>query len=482
MSQLPARRPGDRVIRRRFKASKTIDLPHAIERQGVPNVRHHAKLFSLALVAVVFIATALLALPWSSRSGESTSVIDAFFTAVSAFCVTGLIVVDTQTHWSFFGQLIILLLIQAGGLGFMVGASIVLRILQRGASTGLRETLLLQDGAPTLSLREAASLSGRITRFTLIVEAVGAAILFIYFLIGDDKPAHTALWHGIFYSISSFCNAGFDLQGQYSSLIDYRSSIIVNLTVLVLVQAGALSFMFFADINAKRRWKTFALETKIIMVANGLVAAVGTTVFLAAEWNQTLASISIIERPLVAFFQGAAGRTAGFSTVDIADLTSITLFSWVAIMFIGGASASTAGGVKLTTVGVIGLAVVSTIRGQQEPQVFGRRIPTPLIFRAMAVVTLMFLAHFIATLALTITQHYGARDFTFLSLLFETMSAIATVGLTTGITPMLSDPAKLILCVTMIFGRLGPLTVVYALQIRQHPVRYRFPEEPIRIG
>ena len=479
MSQPPARRPGDRVIRRRLKATQTIDLPQSIERQGIPNVRQHAKLFTLGLVAVALVASFLLSLPWASRSGESTSFIDAFFTAVSAFCVTGLVVVDTQTHWSFFGQVVILILIQAGGLGFMVGASIVLRILQRGGS-GLRETLLLQDGAPTLSLREAASLSGRITRFTLAVEAVGALILFLRF--AEDRPLHIALWHGVFHSISAFCNAGFDLQGAFTSFAGYQSSILVNLTVIALVQAGALSFVFFADLNAKRRWKTLALESKIILVMNTTVVATGVALFLAAEWNQTLAQVPVIERPLVALFQSVAARTAGFATVNFADLTSITLFSWVAIMFIGGASASTAGGVKLTTVGVIGLAVVSTIRGQQEPQIFGRRIPTPLVFRAMAVVTLMFMAHFAATLALTVTQHYTAGDFTFLALLFETMSAIATVGLSTGITPFLSDPAKLILCATMIFGRLGPLTVVYALQIRQHAVRYRFPEEPVRIG
>jgi trk system potassium uptake protein len=482
MSQTPARKPGDRVVRRRFKASQTIELPRAIERQGVPNPRRHAKLFSLALVAVVLVSSALLALPWSTRSGESTSFVDALFTSVSAFCVTGLIVVDTETHWSFFGQVIILILIQAGGLGFMVGASLVLRILQRGASTGLRETLLIQDGAPTLSLREAASLSGRITRFTLIVEAIGALILFLSFAIVGDRPLHIALWHGLFHSISAFCNAGFDLQGQFTSLVGYQSSIIVNLTIIALVQAGALSFVFFADLNAKRRWRTLALESKIIMVANAAVIATGLVIFLAAEWNQTLADVPLIERPFVSLFQSVAARTAGFATVNFADLTTITLFCWIAIMFIGGASASTAGGVKLTTVGVIGLAVVSTIRGQQEPQVFGRRIPTALVFRALAVVTLMFLAHFVATLALTITQHYTGGDFTFLSLLFEAMSAIATVGLSTGITPFLSDPAKLILIVTMIFGRLGPLTVVYALQIRQHPVRYRFPEEPVRIG
>ncbi|MDQ3547227.1 MAG: Trk family potassium uptake protein, partial [Chloroflexota bacterium] len=298
----------------------------------------------------------------------------------------------------------------------------------------------------------------------------------------DDQPLHIAFWHGIFHSISAFCNAGFDLQGGYASMIGYQSSIVVNLTILALVQVGALSFVFFADLNAKRRWKTLALESKIILVMNATVVATGVMIFLAAEWNRALAQVAVVERPLVALFQSVAARTAGFATVNFGDVTSITLFSWVAIMFIGGASASTAGGVKLTTVGVIGLAVVSTIRGQQEPQIFGRRIPTALVFRAMAVVTLMFLTHFVATLALTVTQHYTGSDFTFLSILFETMSAIATVGLSTGITPLLSDPAKLILCVTMIFGRLGPLTVVYALQSRQHVVHYRFPEEPVRIG
>jgi trk system potassium uptake protein TrkH len=480
MSESPVRRPGDRVVRRRIKASRTINLPQALERQSVPNPRRHAKQFTLALIVVILAASFLLTLPWASRSGESTPFIDAFFTAVSAVCVTGLIVVDTETHWSFLGQAVILTLIQAGGLGFMVGASLVLRVLQRGSATSLRDSLLLQDGAPTLSLREAASLSGRIVRFTFIVEAIGALILFLRF--AGDRPLHDAIWHGVFHSISAFCNAGFDLQGEFASLTGYQSSIVVNLTIVALVQAGALSFMFFADINASRRWRSLALETKIIMVANATVVLVGMLIFIAAEWSQTLEDVPIVQRPLVALFQSVTARTAGFATVDIAHLTTITLFSWILIMFIGGASASTAGGVKLTTVGVIGLAVVSTIRGQQEPQIFGRRVPTLLVFRAMAVVMLMFLAHFVATLALTITQHYTQGDFTFLSLLFESMSAIATVGLTTGITPLLSDPAKLVLCVTMIFGRLGPLTVVYALQTQQRPVRYRFPEEPVRIG
>jgi trk system potassium uptake protein len=472
--------PRVNVIRRRARKPQVIKLPTLGPRPVIRNVRSNAKTFVVALLAVVALGTLLLATPWTTESGESTPVIDAMFTAVSAAAVTGLITVDTQTHWNFFGEIVILALIQTGGLGFMVGASLVLRVLQRGASTSLRESLLLQDGAPTLSLREAASLSGRIVRFTVVVETIGALILFLRF--SSDHPLHIALWHGVFHSISAFCNAGFDLQGEFASLIGYQSSIVVNLTLVVLIQTGALSFMLFADINAKRRWRSLALESKIILIVNAVAVAAGMLVFLVAEWGRTLASVPVIERPLVALFQSVSARTAGASTVNFADLTTITLFSWIAIMFIGGASGSTAGGVKLTTVGVIGLAVVSTIRGQQEPQIFGRRIPTILVYRAMAVVTLMFLAHFTATLALTVSQHYTGGEFTFLALLFETMSAIATVGLSTGITPFLSDPGKLILCATMIFGRLGPLTVVYALQTRQHVVRYRFPEEPIRIG
>lgn len=480
MSQPPARKPGDRVVRRRIKASRTIDLPLATRRADAPTPRWHARYFVLALVGIVLVTAGLLSLPLASRSGDSTPFVDALFTAVSAVCVTGLVVVDTKTHWSFFGQAIILFLIQIGGLGFMVSASLILRVLQRGGTTGPRESVLLQDGSPTLSLHEAASLSGRIVRFTAIVEVAGAALLFLRF--SEDRPLHVALWHGIFHSISAFCNAGFDLQGEFASLIAYRESVLVNLTLIALIQAGSLSFVFFADLNAKRRWKTLALESKIILIVNAIAVITGMLIFLAAEWNQTLTRVAVIDRPLVALMQSVSARTAGFATVNFADLTSITLFSWVAIMFIGGASGSTAGGVKLTTVGVIVLAVVATIRGQQEAQIFGRRIPTPLVFRSMAVVMLMFLAHFVATLALTISQHYTGGEFTFLSLLFESMSAIASVGLSTGITPFLSDPGKLILCATMIFGRLGPLTVVYTLQTRQRVVRYRFPEEPIRIG
>ncbi len=479
MSGPPTRRPGDRIIRRRLQATQVIDLPVAPERPTVPNVRRHAKLFALALLLIVFVGGTLLSLPWFSRDGEWTPFIDALFTAVSATCVTGLIVVDTHDHWNVAGQFLIIAMIQVGGLGFMVGASLMLRALQRGAAS-LRDTLLLQDGAPTLSLREAAELSGRIIRFTFVMEGIGAVVLATRFAF--DQPLHIAIWQGIFHSIAAFCNAGFDLQGGFRSMSGYQGSVVVNVMLMILIQAGSLSYLFFADIAIRRRFARLTLETKIILIMNALMLLLGASIFLGAEWNASLSGVPVVDRPLVALFQSVSARTAGFASINFHHATNITLFTWVAIMFVGGASGSTAGGVKLTTVGVVGLAVFSTVRGQLEPQVFGRRIPTALIFRAMAVIAIMFAAHFIATLGVVISEHLTGGDVPFIDILFETMSAIATVGVTTGITPALSDPAKLVLCATMFFGRLGPLTAVYALQLRQHVVRYKFPEAPIRIG
>lgn len=480
MNSPPVRRPGDRVVRRRIRPTHVIDLPEAPPRPSVPSVRRHAKVFVSVLLGVVLLSALILTLPIVTQNNESTPFVDAFFTAVSAACVTGLVTVDTATHWNGFGKAIILLLIQLGGLGFMVGASLVLRFLQRDAS-GLRETLLMQDGAPTLSLREAAELSRRITIFTFSVEAGGAALLTLHFW--REMPFHHALWNGVFHSVSAFCNAGFDLQGQFRSLQQYQTSVIVNLTVIALAYAGSLSFLFFADIATKKRWRTLALETKIIVIMSATLAIGGALIFLGAEWNAGLSETPTWARPMVALFQSTASRTSGFSTVDFSGLNSFTLFVWILGMFIGGASASTAGGAKLTTVGVVATAVMSTLRGQTEPQLFGRRIPTPLVFRAMAVISVMFVAHFTLTLLLAVSEHFTPVESpTFIHLFFESMSAIAVVGLSTGITPDLSTPGKLILCFAMIFGRLGPLTVAYALQRRQHVVRYRFPETPVRIG
>jgi trk system potassium uptake protein len=472
--------PRVNVIRRRARKPQVIKLPTLGPRPVIRNVRSNAKTFVVALLAVVALGTLLLATPWTTESGESTPVIDAMFTAVSATAVTGLITVDTQTHWNFFGEIVILALIQTGGLGFMVGASLVLQTLRRG-QTRLSDVLLVQDGAPTLSLREAHELTGRIVRFTIAVEAAGALLLTLRF--SRDMEFTEALWYGTFHAISAFCNAGFDLQGSFQSLAPYQTSLWINGVVMALIQAGALSYIVFADIAKRRRWTDFSLDTKLVMIANLVLLVVGAVVFLISEWSRSLSPVPEASRPLAALFQSVSARTAGYATVNLADLHAVTMFVWVGIMLIGGASGSTAGGVKLTTIGVVVAAVISTLRGQEETTLFRRRLATGLVFRAMAVIALMVLVHFLVTVSLGVTEDLiGHSDISFISLMFEAMSALATVGLSTGITPSLSTGGKLLLCFAMLFGRLGPLTAAYSLQRRQHPVRYRLPVAPVRIG
>jgi trk system potassium uptake protein TrkH len=468
------------VIRRRAREPKIISLPVLGPRPVIRSAAGNAKRFVLALLAVVAIGTVLLATPWTTESGETTPVVDAFFTAVSATAVTGLITVDTQTHWNFAGELVILILIQTGGLGFMVGASLLLQALRRG-QTRLSDVLLVQDGAPTLSLQEAHDLSGRIVRFTVLVEAAGAILLTIRF--SRDMPLHDAVWYGTFHSISAFCNAGFDLIGGFQSLSPYQGSIWINAVIMALIQAGALSYMVFGDIVARRKWTEFTLDTKLVLIVNVALLVVGAGVFLIAEWSRALSPAPGSSRPLAALFQSVAARSGGFATVDLGNLHSVTMFVWVGVMLIGGASGSTAGGVRLATFGIVVAAVLSTLRGREETTIYQRRVPTALVFRAMAVISLMVLVHFAVTVSLGVTEDLiGHHDPSFIALMFEAMSALATVGVSTGITPAMTTAGKLVLCFAMFFGRLGPLTAAYALQRRQQPVTYRLPVAPVRIG
>ncbi len=479
MSQRP-RRPGDRIIRRRLRPTQVITLPDPSEVAGRPSTLIHARIFIAAFAAIIVLGTTFLALPWAARSGESTPLADALFTATSAASVTGLVTVDTLDHWNWFGQFVILVLIQSGGLGFMVGASLVLRLVGRGGGERVRDAILIQDNIPTLSLRDAVDLSRRIVKFTAIVEVAGAVLLTAYF--AREMPLGTAFWHGIFHSVSAFCNAGFDLQGGFRSMTPYRESIWVNTIFIVLMLLGGLSYIVLADIGTKRRWSTLSAYSKIIVVSSVFFTLVGAIAFLAAEWNGSMGGTDAWSRPFQALFQSISGRTAGFSIVDFSEVNSFTLFVYLALMFIGGASGSTAGGVKLGTVAVVIVTVLSTIRGQQDPEVFRRRIPVLLVHRAMAVIVLFFLAHFMVTFAVAVTETFYGENPAFLRILFESMSAIVTNGLGNGITPLLSTQGKLLICVAMFAGRIGPLTIVYALQRRQTYQPYRYPETSMHIG
>jgi len=458
-----------------------IRLRPPAERSPAPNVRGHVRRFILAFAVLVAAGCVLLALPWTAENGEATPPIDALFTAVSAACVTGLVTVDTATHWNARGEVVILLLMQAGGLSFTVGASIILQTLRRGVS--LRDTLLLRDGEPALSLHEALDLSRRILRFTLITEAIGAIVLAFGFWLDQGMAPARAMWNGLFLAVSAFCNASFDLNGGFASLSPYRTVVWLNLVVMVLIQTGALSYLVLSDVWEKRSWRRLTLDAKLVLLANAMLAIGGAVVFLGVEWSHSLSDTPGWARPMAALFQSVATRSGGFATVNLGLASEATLFVLMMMMAIGGAPGSTAGGARLTTVAAVAVAVVATLRGQPEPQVFGRRIPTPIIFRAMAVVALFGVAHFVATLALALTENVvGGKGLAFIALTFEAMSALSTNGLSTGITPALSAAGKIVLCATMFLGRVGPLAVVYALQKRQTRVRYRFPEASLRIG
>jgi trk system potassium uptake protein TrkH len=448
------------------------------------NARRHSQLFVLGLLLTAAIGTILLSLPWVTRSGHATPPIDALFTAVSAATITGLSVVDTLDHWNWWGQVILLALVQTGGLGFTVGASVLLQMLRRGAGAyTLRDEMLLKDGSPALSLQEAVWLTGRIIQFTLIVEAIGTLLFTAWFVIAARLPLLDALWNGLFYAITAFCNAGFDLSGRFQSVRPAATDIWLNLLFIALMQLGALSFMVSADVARARSWRALSLDSKIVLALNGLLLAIGMLVFLAAEWGGALASLAPGSKVLASLFQSASARSAGFTTIHWELAHPLTLFFWLGLMFIGGASGSTSGGVRLSTVGVVLAAVASTLRGNDETQLWGRRIATPLVSRAFTVIVIFLLVYGVGVGVLAVAEHYlSGRETGMITLMFEAMSALATVGVSTGITPALSALSKVVLCLLMVVGHLGPLITVYALQRRQHPRRYRFPEEAVRIG
>jgi trk system potassium uptake protein TrkH len=312
-------------------------------------------------------------------------------------------------------------------------------------------------------------------------EAIGAAILTARLL--GERSFGVAVWHGVFTSVSSFCNAGLDLEGGFQSVVGFSDSSIFYVTSFVLIQAGALSYITLSDAWNRKRWRLFALDTKLVLLANGILLAGGAAIFLALEWNNAMSGYANWLKPMTAIYQSASVRTAGFAVMPFGEVHPATVFLSIGAMLVGGAAGSTTGGVKLATIAILALAVISTVRGQADAQAFGRRISTTLVFRAMAVTALFLFAHFLLTLGLAVSEDVIAgNEFGFLAIMLETMSAIATAGLSTGITPELSGPGKILLCLGMFVGRLGPLTAVYALQRRQRPLRYRFPESTIRIG
>ena len=471
------RRPGDRRVRveRTRPEEFTVKAPKPLRHAPPP-----AASLLLLFAVLIAVGTVLLMLPISTVSGEATRFIDALFTATSAACVTGLVVVDTANHWSPFGQVVILLLIQLGGFGIMAGSTLLLFLFLR--RTTLRDRVLVQESLGGMHLGAVTSIVKRIAIFTIVCEVVGAVVLSIAFMAGPEAGPRwhpLGIWWGIFHSISAFNNAGFDLTGGFQSLIPFRDDWVVLLTHGLLLVLGGLGFAIVGDAVGRRRWGRMALETKLVLSTTIALLIGGTVLIGVIEWTNpaTLGQLPPEQRVLNAFFESATLRTAGFTALDTGALVESTLFVVMALMFIGGASGSTAGGIKVNTFAVLIIAIISTVKGEPSATAFGRRIKHAIVYRALAVLLLAMGFVFLVGLGLTLTT-----EATFVQTLFEAISAFGTVGASTGITPDLSDPARLITAFAMFAGRLGPLTLVLALAARAHPVSYRPAVESVRIG
>ncbi|UQZ33278.1 Trk family potassium uptake protein [Paenibacillus sp. PK3_47] len=425
--------------------------------------------------AVILIGTLLLMLPVSSVSGLPMRFTDALFTATSATCVTGLVVVDTGTYFSTFGQTVILLLIQIGGLGFMTMATLFALLLRRKIS--LRDRLILQEAMNQSSIEGIVRLIRKVLLYSLVIEAGAASVLTLRWAF--DMPFGRALYYGVFHAVSMFNNAGFDLFGEYRSLTGYVSDPVVNLVVLFLIVSGGIGFIVMSDLVDYRKKRRLLLHTKVVLSMTAALLLTGTAVIFIFEFTnpRTLGALDLGGKLWAAFFQSATPRTAGANTVDIAGLRQATQFFIIILMFIGASPGSTGGGIKTTTFTLMVGAVISMLRGREDIVLFRYRLAQERVFKALTIALLALLLIVTVSMVLSTTEQRP-----FLMILFETTSAFATVGLSMGLTPELTEIGKVLLCLTMFAGRLGLLTLAFALGPKQGKPLYKYPEGKMIIG
>ncbi len=423
----------------------------------------------LGFLTIILLGAVLLMLPLSSASGEATSFLDSLFTATSAVCVTGLIVQDTGTYWSSFGKFVIISLIQIGGLGFMTittfGAIII------GKKIGIKNRILMQESLGQDKVQGIIHLTKNIFLGTLVIELIGALLLSTQLipLFGLKDGIIKSLFH----SISAFCNAGFDLFGNFASLTNYYDNWVISLTIMFLIIFGGLGFTVIFDYMKERRFSKLGLHSKLALLVTGLLIVFGTLILLLLEYNNpdTIAGMALSDKVLVSSFQAVSPRTAGFNSIDLAKLTDSSKFFMIILMFVGGSPASTAGGIKTTTAAVLILTMLAFVRSS-DVEAYGRRINYSVVNKAMTIVVIAFFVIVSGSMFLSIAN----PDIEFLDIVFEVVSAFATVGLTLGITTKLTAASKFVLILIMFAGRVGALTIVMALAGRDRKFEYQLPE------
>ena len=442
--------------------------------------RHAESILALGSLAVILLGTVLLALPVASRSGKGIGLFDSLFTATSAVCVTGLVAVDTGTTFSLFGQVVLLVLIQVGGLGFMVFATMIMVALGRKIS--IRGRMLIRESMNGTSLSDLGRLTWLYLLLSLAIETVGTILLSIR-LVPLFGWKH-GIWMALFHAVSAFCNAGFDLFGSYASLTAFSGDLLVLLTVAMLIILGGLGFAVILETLRNRQgFRGLSLHTRIVLVTTLSLVLIGTVFYWLAERTnpETLAGCDEGEKVLNAFFQSVTMRTAGFNSFDLSRLRDGSkLFSSV-LMMIGASPASTGGGIKTTTFAVLVLLMLSVVRGENEVNIARRRLSGDITRRALAVSVLFLTTLVTGTLAITFIEN---GRFPLEDILFEASSAMGTVGVSAIGTPALHPASRAVLLPMMFLGRVGPLTLAFAVAKRQGKIKSlsKYPEERIMIG
>lgn len=446
------------------------------------NRLHPSQMMVVGFAAVILIGAILLSLPIATQTGESIDFLDALFTSTSAVCVTGLVVVDTATYWSFFGQVIIILLIQIGGLGFMTITTLFSLITKKRIN--LKERLLIQESLNQIDLSGLVKLTRYILLMTFIIEGIGALTLSTVFVPQFGLLKGT--WYSIFHAISAFCNAGFDLMGTvsgpFSSLTAYVNNTTITLGISVLIILGGIGFPVILDIIRNKKISKLNMHSKIVLISTTILIAVGMIFILVVEYNnpETLGELSVKGKLLASFFQSVTTRTAGFNTIDLTLIHQGSLFIMMILMFIGASPGSTGGGVKTTTIATLILTVKSFLLGKEDIEAFERKIGTATVRKSVGIFFIGISAVLLGTLMIVITE----PEFDLIESAFEVISAFATVGLSIGGSPNLTTIGKILILIYMFMGRVGLLTVFLALVAKNNVKKQhiRYPEGRIIVG
>lgn len=436
------------------------------------------QVIAIGYFLVIALGTMLLMLPISTNAGKQTSFLTSLFTATSATCVTGLVVVDTSTHWTMFGQTVILGMIQIGGLGFVTLGVLFAMFLNRKIS--LRTRGLLQESMNTSQVGGVVRLTKKVLKGTIIIEAIGAVLLSIRFV--PEFGVLKGIAFGIFHAISAFCNAGFDLmggsKGEYSSLVSYSNDLLVNVVIMSLIVIGGIGFLVWDDLTKhKLRFRHYMLHTKIVLTATVILIFGGAFFFYIFEKQNLMANMGVKETVLTSLFSSVTARTAGFNTIDTAGLTTSSKMLTSLFMFIGGSPGSTAGGIKTATIMVLFIYVGSNLRNSRDCHIFGRRLEEDAVRKASNVAIISLTMAVTASIAICFFQPLPMED-----VVFEVFSAIGTVGMSTGITRELTTVSRIIIVLLMYCGRIGSMAFALSLLERKRVAPIQYPVEKVMIG